>query len=167
VQLGERSGAGAANETAGAMDIGALVQDFVATKRGLGIEIIATANTEPLEVSVPNPRELLDVLEHVFTNAVEAMDGGTVELKLSRRGQRACVDVIDHGPGMSDEFINTQLFRPLRSTKNSGLGIGAYQAREIVHSIGGDLEIKSKIGLGTTVTLSLPISSQRAAASAS
>jgi putative PEP-CTERM system histidine kinase len=167
VQLRERSASESNGAPAKATDIGALVQDFVAEKRGLGIDVIAAADAQPLEVSVPNPQELLDVLEHVFANAVEATRGGPVELKLTRRGQRACVDVIDHGPGMTEEFINTELFRPLKSTKNSGLGIGAYQAREIVHGIGGDLEIRSKVGLGTTVTLSLPICARTAEAEAS
>ncbi len=167
VQLKERSASAESGSPAKATDIGALVQNFVTEKRGLGIDVIAAAEKQTLEVSVPNPQELLDVLEHVFANAVEATRGGPVELKLTRRGQRVCVDVIDHGPGMSEEFINTQLFRPLKSTKNSGLGIGAYQAREIVHGIGGDLEIKSKVGLGTTVTLSLPICARNAEAEAS
>jgi signal transduction histidine kinase len=167
VQLKERDTAGNDRLPARATDIAALVKEFVEEKRELGIDVVAASDDLPLEVSVPDPQELLDVLEHVFANAVEAMQGGPVELKLARRGQRACVDVIDRGPGMSEEFINTELFRPLRSTKNGGLGIGAYQAREIVHGIGGDLEIKSKIGLGTTVTLSLPISARNAKVKAS
>jgi putative PEP-CTERM system histidine kinase len=167
VQLKERDTADNDRLPARATDISALVKEFVEEKRELGIDVVAASDDLPLEVSVPDPQELLDVLEHVFANAVEAMQGGPVELKLARRGQRACVDVIDHGPGMSEEFINTELFRPLRSTKNGGLGIGAYQAREIVHGIGGDLEIKSKIGLGTTVTLSLPISARNAKVKAS
>jgi putative PEP-CTERM system histidine kinase len=158
VQLNARAkhanGEGSPNELT---DMNALVRSFAAEKRALGIEVTAASDGPTLEVAVANRQELLDVLEHVFANAVEATEGGPVELKLARRGQRACVDVIDHGAGMSEEFVNTQLFRPLRSTKNGGLGIGAYQAREIVHGMGGDLEIKSKAGFGTTVTLSLPI----------
>ena len=152
---------------AAATDISALVKEFVVQKRALGINVVASADDQVLEVSLPDRQAIMDVLEHVFSNAFEASKGRPVEIRLARRGPRACIDVVDHGPGMSEEFINTKLFRPLKSTKSGGLGIGAYQAREIVHGVGGDLEVKSKLGFGTTVTLSLPLSIRDAEAKAS
>jgi signal transduction histidine kinase len=53
-------------------------------------------------------------------------------------------------------FINEELFRPMRTTKTGGFGIGAYQARELMRDLGGDILVTSKIGEGTIVTLSLP-----------
>jgi len=49
------------------------------------------------------------------------------------------------------------LFRPLRSTRAKGFGIGAYQAREVMRELGGNIDVRSKIGEGTTITLSLPV----------
>jgi signal transduction histidine kinase len=57
---------------------------------------------------------------------------------------------------MTADFIAHELFRPLRTTKTKGLGIGAYQARAIMRDLGGDIEVESKIGEGTTVSLLLP-----------
>jgi signal transduction histidine kinase len=62
---------------------------------------------------------------------------------------------------MTEQFINEELFRPMRTTKNGGFGIGAYQARELMRDLGGDIMIASRIGHGTTVTLSLPRGEQQ------
>jgi signal transduction histidine kinase len=48
------------------------------------------------------------------------------------------------------------LFRPLRTTKGTGHGIGAYQARELLREAGGDLLVISKPNVGTTMRLILP-----------
>ena len=68
--------------------------------------------------------------------------------------------ISDSGPGMSEEFIRTDLFRPLRSTKGKGFGIGAYQARSIMREQGGDMLVSSVLGRGTTVTLKMKASSE-------
>lgn len=57
---------------------------------------------------------------------------------------------------MSPEFVADGLFRPLHTTKQKGLGIGAFQARAIMRNLGGDLEVHSTLGKGTTVCLLLP-----------
>ena len=84
-----------------------------------------------------------------------------------RQDGRIRVRVEDSGPGMSPEFLAHKLFRPLRTTKKKGLGIGAYQARTIMRSLGGDMEVQSTLGQGTTVSLFLPacMDAKRGAAS--
>ena len=54
------------------------------------------------------------------------------------------IDIIDQGQGMAPEFVRDELFRPLRSTKTGGHGIGAYQARELLRDAGGDLLVISR-----------------------
>ena len=71
------------------------------------------------------------------------------------------VNVDDQGAGMTPQFIAKELFRPLRTTKGKGMGIGAYQAKETMRDLGGDIEVSSKVGKGTTITLLLPSSSQQ------
>ena len=58
---------------------------------------------------------------------------------------------------MSAEFIRDRLFTPFRSTKAHGLGVGAYQCREFAREMGGDLEVISSPGSGTTMRLRLPL----------
>ena len=66
--------------------------------------------------------------------------------------------ISDTGSGMSPEFVSERLFRPFDSTKGSqGMGIGAYQAREYVRMLGGQLEVKSALGEGSTFSLRLPL----------
>jgi signal transduction histidine kinase len=66
------------------------------------------------------------------------------------------IDIIDRGPGMQPEFVRDELFRPLRSTKNGGHGIGAFQARELLRDAGGDLLVLSRPSHGTTMRIILP-----------
>ncbi len=59
---------------------------------------------------------------------------------------------------MTPEFVRERLFRPFDSTKGSkGMGIGAYQAREYVRSLGGWLEVESRPGSGTTIRIVVPV----------
>ncbi len=69
----------------------------------------------------------------------------------------AVLTVSDSGSGMTPQFVKERLFRPFDTTKGSkGMGIGAYQVREYVHSIGGRVSVWSAPGEGTRVTLRLP-----------
>jgi signal transduction histidine kinase len=70
---------------------------------------------------------------------------------------KVTIDIVDNGPGMDDEFIRDELFRPFRSTKAHGLGIGAYQTRELLRMAGGDLDVISQKGVGTTFRMTLPL----------
>jgi putative PEP-CTERM system histidine kinase len=97
------------------------------------------------------------VVTHLMNNAIEASAADTlidVELRVEAHG--AVVDIVDRGPGMPPEFVRDELFRPLRTTKGDGHGIGAYQARELLRDAGGDLLVISKPNAGTTMRLILP-----------
>jgi signal transduction histidine kinase len=66
--------------------------------------------------------------------------------------------VTDTGCGMSREFIEDRLFKPFDTTKGSkGMGIGAYQVREYLMSIGGRVDVQSEEGRGTRFTLRFPL----------
>jgi putative PEP-CTERM system histidine kinase len=111
----------------------------------------------PIYADITKPDEFEGALEHVVSNAVEASRAGSnVRLTVEQQDGRIRVCVEDSGPGMSPEFLVHELFRPLRTTKKKGLGIGAYQARAIMRSLGGDMEVQSTLGQGTTVLLFLP-----------
>jgi len=71
------------------------------------------------------------------------------------------IDVTDEGPGMNEAFIRDELFMPFRSTKSGGYGIGAFQTRELIRSAGGELEVISEKGVGTTMRVILPMALER------
>ena len=74
------------------------------------------------------------------------------------RVPHAVLTVSDTGSGMTREFIQERLFRPFDTTKGSkGMGIGAYQVREYVQSLGGRVVVESEPGRGTRFTLLLPL----------
>jgi putative PEP-CTERM system histidine kinase len=110
---------------------------------------------------------VMQVLRHVVQNALEAVSAnGTVKLVLERLGDFAVLLISDNGPGMTAEFVRDELFRPFKTTKSSGYGIGAYQARELIRQAGGRLDVASSPGTGTRVSIQLPFSVMAAARSA-
>jgi len=58
---------------------------------------------------------------------------------------------------MSPEFIANDLFRPFRTTKKQGMGIGLYHCKTIVEAHGGRIEAESEAGKGTTFRVLLPV----------
>ena len=101
-------------------------------------------------------------LTHLEQNAIEAAGGadGQVAIRLKQNASWAEIEVSDSGPGMSETFIQKELFTPFRSTKGlTGMGIGAYQARDRIRKYGGDLQVESTVGVGTTFTIKLPLRS--------
>jgi len=144
-----------ASEAKSRVDVCALLAKCAHRKSASGV--IFEPSHEPVYVELPGAEQFEAALEHVVSNAVEASTAQTtVHLSAVRRDGRICVRVEDHGVGMSPEFIADGLFRPLHTTKQKGLGIGAYQARAIMQNLGGDMEVQSTLGRGTTVYLLLP-----------
>ncbi|GAA0540616.1 putative PEP-CTERM system histidine kinase [Rhizomicrobium palustre] len=118
---------------------------------------VVVAEESPQALALSQPSTFESALDHVIANATEASpEPGSVSLSLVSREGRLCVCVRDQGPGMSEEFLARELFRPLRTTKKKGLGIGAYQARALMRELGGDIEVESIVGQGTSVWLILP-----------
>lgn len=109
-----------------------------------------------------HPERLTSVIEHVIRNAQDATaESGSivVEVKTGDDERTVVLSVVDTGSGMEADFLRDRLFRPFDSTKGSkGMGIGAYQAREYVRSLGGNVQVRSVPGQGTTFSLILPYS---------
>ena len=100
------------------------------------------------------------IIGHLIRNAQDATpDDGQVIVRLFRREDRAIIEVQDNGTGMDETFIKERLFRPFDSTKGKqGMGIGVYEARDYIHKMGGDLEVISRVGEGSTFRIRIPIS---------
>ena len=100
------------------------------------------------------------IIGHLLRNAQDATaDDGRVIVRLFKRTVHATIEVQDTGCGMDPDFIKQRLFRPFDSTKGkSGMGIGVYETRDYIHRLGGDLEVISRVGEGTTFRIRLTIS---------
>jgi len=103
--------------------------------------------------------KLESAIGHILQNARDATpDDGSIVLTLRSNEDWATLAIEDSGSGMTQEFIDSKLFTPFVSTKGlSGMGIGVYQAREYVRSIGGDVGVSSRPGEGTTFLIRIPI----------
>jgi len=106
---------------------------------------------------------LSSVLQHLIQNAQDATDAsGNIEISVTDAGRECIVEIKDSGVGMDSEFIQNRLFKPFDTTKgNAGMGIGAYESRETLRSFGGDMQVKSRVGEGTTVSVILRKYSER------
>jgi len=113
----------------------------------------------PCSVVVRADRDQIrKVLVNLVLNAVQAIEGaGSIAIDFFSEKGFGCVKISDTGCGISDEYLRNGLFRPFRSTKKNGLGIGLFHCRAIVDGHGGRLEIRSAEGKGTTAVLRLPL----------
>ena len=98
------------------------------------------------------------IVGHLVHNALDATEaGGRVWMKVDRFASHARVEVGDNGHGMTEEFVKTRLFKPFQTTKEAGMGIGAYESFQYVQELGGKVSVDSKVGQGTVVCLLLPL----------
>ena len=67
------------------------------------------------------------------------------------------VEIEDNGKGMDQDFLRHRLFKPFDSTKGlTGMGIGAFESREFVRSLGGDIKVESTPGQGSLFQVFIP-----------
>ncbi len=98
------------------------------------------------------------IIGHVVQNAFDATGStGVVSLTLERQAGQARIEVLDTGLGMSQEFIRNRLFKPFQTTKQAGMGIGAYESFHYVQELGGKIEVDSELNKGTKVIILLPL----------
>jgi putative PEP-CTERM system histidine kinase len=102
--------------------------------------------------------KMVAILGHLVQNAQEATaDDGMVKIVANRKDQDIELKIIDTGCGMEEKFIQQRLFKPFDTTKgNAGMGIGVYEARELILQQSGKISVESKLGQGTTFTIYLP-----------
>lgn len=102
--------------------------------------------------------EMKQVFTNVISNAIDAMpDGGTLTIRAARCGEGVTVCLADTGCGIPPEHLN-QIFQPFFTTKppGKGTGLGLATAYGIVKLHGGDIKVRSQVGVGTEVEIYLP-----------
>jgi hypothetical protein len=106
--------------------------------------------------------EIRKVVLNLLLNAFEAVPAqGRVTLECGKNGTDAFIRVSDNGHGMTEEYMRDHLWRPFRTTKDKGLGIGLYQCRQIVEAHGGAIGVESGYGRGSVFTVRLPLENRQ------
>ena len=99
------------------------------------------------------------VFINLLINAVHAIENkGVIEIRTYQEGRYVCVDVRDTGIGIPEENIK-KIFDPFFTTKpvGKGTGLGLSVSYEIVKKYGGEITVRSQVGIGTTFTVRLPM----------
>ncbi len=148
-------------------DLAALLTETVrivtAWEKSSALTFITEGTEQPVFV-IGDRRGIAQIALNLLSNAVKfTKKGGTITTTLQRMKNGAVqVDISDTGTGIDAQDI-AHLMQPFRQVGNSahianegGVGLGLALSRAIIQAHGGDITIRSKIGVGTTVTFELP-----------
>jgi len=142
--------------TAVGVDLAAIAQRIAAVAAGRGRQLEVKLGERV--VTRGHEERLERIVGHVVQNAFDATEAsGRVQLTLDRASGQARIVVEDTGQGMSEEFVRERLFKPFQTTKQAGMGIGAYESFLYVQELGGKILVHSELNKGTQVTILLPL----------
>ena len=102
---------------------------------------------------------LVMVFTHIIHNAQDATpNNGYIDITAKLEEGFVMITIEDSGIGMDLDFIQNKLFKPFETTKSGkGMGVGVYQAREYIGSIGGSIRVESTPNVGTTFIINIPV----------
>ena len=153
-------------ETFAPVSINKLVQEVISLTqprwkdqaRGAGVQIDIRTELGDVPPLPANESELREMLVNLIFNAIEAIPKrGTITIRTEARGNRIILTVSDDGVGMSEE-IKKRCMEPsftVKHEQNSGFGLGVVYGIVLRHE--AEIEIKSELGRGTDVIISLPL----------
>lgn len=144
------------------VDVQETIEAVIAERSSMQpVPTLATPKLEKIRI-LADPDRLATVFSHLIQNAQEATnDSGTITVSVQADDQNVAVVIKDSGEGMSTDFVLHRLFRPFDSTKGlTGMGIGAFESRDYVRQLGGDIDVESHVGEGSTFTVHLPLATQ-------
>jgi two-component system, NtrC family, sensor histidine kinase HydH len=137
------------------------LENFAQLAREHNVKFIASLNSDSKPVRVDQSR-MAQVFDNIIQNAIDSMceSGGTLCVNVRTETRTAessevCVEFNDTGEGIRSDVVS-QIFDPFFTTKPSGTGLGLSICHELVHAHGGEINVISAEGCGTTVRIVLP-----------
>lgn len=132
-------------------DVLDLVQPQIAANK---IEVRFSLDQQPVYVRV-DQSSMRGALLNLMLNAIEAMPaGGALSIAVNQTEDTVRLDLTDTGRGIGDEEAR-KIFEPFYTTKAQGLGLGMPYAKKIIDQHGGTISLSSRLGVGTTISLTL------------
>lgn len=138
---------------------------YQAPQGGRAVRFVEDLSDAPLPI-LGDPDRLAQVAGNLLDNAVKfCAPGGEVRLRSVRQGGTAVVEVYNSGPGIAPKDVPRVFDRfyrgdHSRAQQTGGSGIGLAIVRELVHVHGGEVTPSSELGVGTTMTVRLPLALQ-------
>lgn len=132
--------------------------------KGKGVEV--RTEIDPALPPLPMDSDRINqALLNLYINAIQAMAGGgvlTITATLNGNAESLKIKISDTGHGI-DDYDRDHIFDPYYTTKSTGTGLGLAIVHKIVEAHGGAIDVESEPGRGTTMTLILPMHSERKA----
>lgn len=136
------------------------VADLLGSQAILSNVVIREEMTEEACPVRCDKNELKQVFMNIVKNAIEAMpSGGTLVIRVERDAGHVFVRVIDQGEGIPEDKLK-RLGEPFFTTKEKGTGLGLMISHKIIEQHEGRILFDSEVGVGTTVTVRLPLYSE-------
>uniref|UniRef100_A0A7V1EIH8 histidine kinase n=1 Tax=candidate division WOR-3 bacterium TaxID=2052148 RepID=A0A7V1EIH8_UNCW3 len=128
-----------------------LINDILMT-----IKVRCEFQTDGMPLVKGEEESLRRLFVNLITNSVEAMDeNGFLQIKFGRKDDFIIAHVIDKGKGIDEKELKN-IFTPFYTTKPRGTGLGLAIVKKIVDDHNGKIEIESKLGQGTKISVLLP-----------
>jgi signal transduction histidine kinase len=138
--------------------VAAAVGDSTAAATDKSIQLMVKDEATRHQLNCDGGR-MVQVLDNLLSNAIKfSPEGSEVMVQLSSRSQGFEINVIDHGPGLAPE-VAARLFERFwqaEDTAHKGTGLGLFISKRIVELHGGELNVRSQLGTGSTFSILLP-----------
>ena len=154
------------------VDVAELIREVVETMRALAVRkglILSAVESPPLRLRSDRTK-IKQILLNLVGNAVKFTAKGSVSLRcaLDARRGRVVVSVTDTGPGIPEASFPTifEEFRQLDGSarrEHGGTGLGLAIVKKLAELLGGEIEVRSRVGEGSVFTVALPMSNTKPA----
>jgi signal transduction histidine kinase len=141
-----------------ATDLAAEVREIVEATRPMALSrgVTLDADVAGAAIAVIDPAQLRQAIDNLLRNAIEATQaGGQVAIVARSTGKGHSIEVRDTGAGIAPDDL-PRIFDLYFTTKAHGTGVGLAVTHQIVGAHGGTIEVDSKPGAGTRMTIRLP-----------
>jgi signal transduction histidine kinase len=132
---------------------------YLTVPENIKVNVNLNGHTQPVRT---DPEQMNRVFTNIISNAIQAMNGRGGQLEIDTTADYDYISIIfkDNGCGIPPENLE-KIYEPLFTTKPKGIGLGLAISRRLVEQNGGKIEVASKVGIGTTFTVKLPLEKRR------
>jgi signal transduction histidine kinase len=141
------------------VDLRALAERVVTSLSSLETPSRIALRADPDVVVSVSENELADAVRNLVENAIKYAPTSPIEVDVRGEGERAIVEVTDHGPGLGSEeqqHVFDRFYRGSSRGETEGFGLGLAIAKRVVERAGGTIDLRSAPGEGSRFTISLP-----------